>query len=205
MKEGIGQAIMFCGRKNSSKTTTGQALAERLNYELMDCGRLFEEERKNKSDLGKEIDFWYNVPNFFSDRSYQHWAFNKFTQLGGYSNHTINVGMPRSVFQYKVVESYAKAKGLELKIINLEIDDDTFARRHAKRLREGNVRDFDDQLEKAILLDQQFKKPVELMVDYLKDTSKKIISIPTYQIINGKSIDRPIDDYLTEVLNFING
>lgn len=197
------EAILFCGRKNSSKTTTGSALADQLGYKLMDCGLLFQKERELNTFVGMQLNSWYKKVNFFEDRHYQGWSFDVFTELGGYNPQTVNVGMPRSVFQYKLVENYAKRNDVNIKIVHFEIDDETFRRRHEKRIADGTARDFDNEIEKALALDQQFRVPVEKMVNYMKQKNPNFISIPTYETLNGQSVDRSLDDYLPEVLNFI--
>ncbi|MBT3407601.1 hypothetical protein HOK68_00800 [Candidatus Woesearchaeota archaeon] len=184
--------FVLYGRKASGKNIISDILKTILknDHKILDFGSFSRDQVKTngefsdylKNNFAKTDDD--GQPNFFDDINFRMKAVELFYNIGGFSDDTINIGLPRSVDQLKEILKL-RLNPQDTFYIFLNVHDQIQKKRLIERYNDEGMRICETNVQKTLDLDNMFLK-------YSKEFKNYVISndLPYIELNTSVQIDQ---------------
>ncbi|WBP84056.1 adenylate kinase family protein [Mycoplasmopsis edwardii] len=126
----INKNLIFMGEPGAGKGTVAEIISNKTNLVHLSTGNIFRNEIKNKTELGKKIQYYVNSGGYVPDEVTNEIVLNAIQKLKAENKYFILDGYPRTIAQAEFLNSL---KEFSFKVIQLSVPHDVIIERLSGR------------------------------------------------------------------------
>lgn len=211
VKNNIKRVIILLGAPNSGKGTCAREISARYSIPQISTGDILRNEMKNETDLGKKVQSYMISGRLVPDDLVID-IFKTRIAKPDCNNGFILDGFPRTVQQAeKLEELLKKEKNIDVRVINLDVDENILYERSAKRYmckdcsRTYSIKDYNPLSSKCECGGQLIKRvddTPEVLSKRLESYKKQ--SLPLLDFYSDRIINFEVHDNSTQATKVIS-
>jgi len=187
-KSGVIKTIVFLGNVGSGKGTQAELLSEKLNYKILNTGKVFRELRQKDTPLGKRVREVYDSGDLLPDWFPMYLFKQELFQLGE-NDGLILDGAVRTLGQAQEFDEVLDWSKRDYAVIDVQVSEDEVVNRMQKRDRD--TLDSDDNIKVRL---EEYEKKTAPAIKFFKERGKVLE-------INGEQARGDVFTDICKVLN----